>query len=173
MGSEAQRAVSGPRKGPPRSQRVPAPLPPPLLNYARGSVDSLKSEARKEGHPGRQGPYPASSRSKLGRLRPRALRAASRAEICGSLSAVHTASVLQLQSSSSPRAMASASRAPRTRRNAKGSSSALGRRGPSSIRLPLPPATALVWTRPARACAPPPHGSTLDPAPPWLVPRPD
>lgn len=50
--------------------------------------------------------YPASSSSRLGRLMPRALRAASCAWICGSLSAAHTTSVLQLQNQRTALSMA-------------------------------------------------------------------
>lgn len=95
-GKRGARGNALPRQSPPGSPRPYRCAPgPPCAPAARSR---------------RPAPYPASSSSKLGRLRPRALRAARRAEICGSLSAAHAASVLQLQNHSSSLAMAPAAR---------------------------------------------------------------
>lgn len=133
----------GPGKCLPSGQALSAPLPG--TTQTRGAPGFPAPPGRRDeggGQPPR--PYPASSRSKLGRLMPRALRAASTAEICGSLSAAHTPSVLQLQNNSSCSRMAPAGLgapardlgARRGRRCAReGNRSALGRRA----RQVLPP----------------------------------
>lgn len=138
----------------------------------QGSRPLQAAETVGRGQPPR--PYPASSRSKLGRLMPRALRAASTAKICGSLSAAHTPSVLQLQNNSSCSRMAPAGLgapardlgARRGRRCAReGNRSALGR----PARRVLPPFPG----RPAHARGPPTWAPRLRPglrAPPRPAP---
>lgn len=110
---------------------------------------------------------------------PRALRAASTAEICGSLSAAHTPSVLQLQNNSSSFSMAPAglgapapglgARRRRPRREGGGTAQRWASPGAESFRLPWAPApTPTPWAAPpgsALSGSAPPPGSPPPPSP--------